>query len=293
MTATSPGPPPRPVAPTSRGPLISPEALLAQLEEEPEGVTLLDVRWQLGRDDGRAEYAACHIPGAVFADLETALADPAGPGGRHPLPEPDRFGEEMRRCGVRNETRVVVYDATGGLAAARGWWLLRYHGHRDVRLLDGGWPWWLRVGGATETGNRVAPYGDFAPRPGGLPVIDAVNAARLAQEGALLDARAPERYRGETEPVDPVAGRVPGALNVPTARNLVADGSRAGRFKSPEELAEVYAGMIGRDVGVYCGSGVTAAHDVLALELLGVRAALYPGSWSHWVTDPSRPVETG
>ena len=180
-----------------------------------------------------------------------------------------------------------------GTAAARAWWLLRHHGHPDVRLLDGGWEWWLRLGGPVESGPVTPPPGDFEPGPGGLPVVDAAGAASLAAEGVLYDARAPERFRGEVEPVDPVAGHVPGAVNVPTARNL-ADGDRAGRFRTPEELAEEYhlALRPGVRVGAYCGSGVTAAHDVLALDLLGVEAALYAGSWSEWVTDPTRPVAT-
>jgi thiosulfate/3-mercaptopyruvate sulfurtransferase len=141
-----------------------------------------------------------------------------------------------------------------------------------------------------ETGARPAAYGDFAGLPGAMPVIDADGAARLARQGVLIDARAPERYRGEVEPVDPVAGRIPGAVNVPTARNLDADGHR---FRPVDDLEDAYAAAMapGVEVGVYCGSGVTAAHDVLSLEVVGVRAALYAGSWSHWVTDPGRPVE--
>jgi thiosulfate/3-mercaptopyruvate sulfurtransferase len=182
-----------------------------------------------------------------------------------------------------------------GTSAARAWWLLRHHGHPDVRVLDGGWTWWRKVGGPVERGAVTPAYGDFEARPGGLAVLDASDAARVARDGVLVDARAPERFRGEVEPVDPVAGHVPGAVNVPTARNLVAEGERAGRFRSREELAAEYGPALdaGREVGVYCGSGVTAAHDVLALERLGIRAALYAGSWSEWVTDPARPVATG
>ena len=270
------------------GPLISPEELLDQLDHH----TVLDVRWQLGRTDGRAQHEAGHVPGAAYVDLETDLADPPGPRGRHPLPDVQRFVEAMRRCGVGDGRPVVVYDAVSGTSAARAWWLLRHHGHPQVRLLDGGWGWWQKVGGAVETGSVTPPYGDFTARPGGLPVVDADGAAELAQDGVLVDARTPERFRGEVEPVDPVAGHVPGAVNVPTARNLVAEGERAGRFKSREELAVEYhlALAPGTAVGAYCGSGVTAAHDVLALELLGVTASLYAGSWSEWVTDPSRPV---
>ncbi|HET6562051.1 MAG TPA: sulfurtransferase [Marmoricola sp.] len=270
--------------------LISPEELLETLEAH----TLLDVRWQLGRDDGREQHEAGHVPGAAYVDLATDLADPPGRGGRHPLPDPARFGAAMRRCGVSERRSVVVYDAVAGQSAARAWWLLRHHGHPDVRLLDGGWEWWLRLGGPVETGSVTPALGNFHPGPGRLPVVDAAGAASLAAHGVLVDARAPERFRGDVEPVDPVAGHVPGAVNVPTVQNL-ADGDRAGRFRSRDELAEVYGVAVaaGAPVGVYCGSGVTAAHDVLALDLLGVSAALYAGSWSEWVTDPSHPVARG
>ena len=274
------------------GPLISPEELLDRVGE----VTLLDVRHELGRDDGPEQHRAGHVPGAAYVDLDHDLSDhEATRGGRHPLPQPEVFLEAVRRAGVRRDRPVVVYDDCGGTSAARAWWLLRHYGHPAVQVLDGGWSAWLAVGGPTETGEVVAPRGDFDGRPGHLPTVDAATAAAVARDGVLLDARAPERYRGETEPVDPVAGHVPGAINVPTARNLEDDGPRAGRFRSPTELAEVYAAVTdpSRDVAVYCGSGVTATHDLLALELLGVRAALYPGSWSEWVSDPGRPVATG
>ena len=274
------------------GPLISPEELLDELDR----VTLLDVRWQLGRDDGRQQHLAGHLPGAAYVDLPRDLAGPHLPGhGRHPLPRPQAFTEAMRRAGVGRDRPVVVYDDAGGTAAARAWWLLRHHGHPAVRLLDGGWSAWRAVGGPWETGEVSPAYGDFDGRPGHLPTVDADAAGAVARDGVLVDARAPERFRGETEPVDPVAGHVPGAVNVPTTENLEPAGPRAGRFRSRAQLAEVYAGVTGRsqDVAVYCGSGVTSTHDVLALELLGVRAALYPGSWSEWVTDPGRPVATG
>jgi thiosulfate/3-mercaptopyruvate sulfurtransferase len=270
--------------------LIPPEELLA----DPASVTLLDVRWWLGRSDGRAEYEAGHLPGAAYVDLETDLADPPGDRGRHPLPDLHRFGEAMRRCGVSGSRGVVVYDDGGG-GAARAWWLLRYHGHLDVRLLDGSWSEWCRLGGPADTGVETPAYGDFEPVPGGLPVVDAAGAAELGRHGVLVDARIPGRFRGEVEPVDPVAGRIPGAINVPQALNLVGEGPGAGRFRPVEELRSAYRPVLEApgEVAVYCGSGVTAAHDVLALDLLGVRAALYPGSWSEWITDPSRPVARG
>jgi thiosulfate/3-mercaptopyruvate sulfurtransferase len=258
----------------------------AELRQVLGDVTVLDVRWQLGRDDGHEQYLAGHVPGAAYVDLERDLADPAGAGGRHPLPDDERFAEAMRRCGVSSTRPVVVYDATAGAAAARAWWLLRYHGHPDVRLLDGGWQAWLAAGGDAATGEEQLPVGDLEADPGHLPVVDADGAARVARDGVLIDARAPERFRGETEPIDPVAGHVPGAVNVPTARNLVD-----GHWRSVDELAEVYSMVAGADeVATYCGSGVTAAHDLFALHLLGVEAALYAGSWSEWITDPARPT---
>lgn len=283
--------------PSARSPLVS-VADLAALLDQGTAVTLLDVRWQLGRTDGGEQYVAGHLPGAVFVSLDDVLAGPPGEGGRHPLPDPDDLGAALRDAGVRHDRPVVVYDAVGGTSAARAWWLLEDAGHPDVRLLDGGWPAWQRAGHPVETGTAQPEPGDFRPEPGHRPVVDARSAAQVAATGVLVDARAPERFRGEVEPVDPVAGHVPGAVNVPTAANLVAEGSAAGTFAGRERLAEVYAAALdahreGRPVAAYCGSGVTAAHDLLALEVLGVRAALYPGSWSAWVRDPARPVETG
>jgi thiosulfate/3-mercaptopyruvate sulfurtransferase len=269
--------------------LIQPDELAALLPE----VTLLDVRYQLGRADGHEQYLAGHLPAAVYVDLATDLADaPAEPvddGGRHPLPDPDRFTDAMRRCGVSAGRPVVVYDDWSSMAATRAWWLLTFHSHRDVRVLDGGWAAWTRSGGTVETDVPVVAPGDFTADPGHLAVVDAEGAARVAREGVLLDARAAERYRGEVEPVDPVAGHVPGAVSLPTAANL-----DDGRFRSPEELAVEYAVTEGAgQVAAYCGSGVTATHDLFALHLLGRGGALYPGSWSGWVSDPARPVATG
>lgn len=266
-----------------------------ELAQELGRVTLLDVRYRTGDGPaGAAEFAAGHLPGAGYVDLDQALAAPPGDGrrGRHPLPDTADFEAAMRRAGVRDDRPVVVYDDWAGHAAARCWWLLRFHGHEDVRVLDGGWSAWRAAGGATATGpatdaeNGVEP-GTFTARPGRMPAVDVTT---LRQTSVVVDARAAERYRGEVEPIDPVAGHVPGAVNVPTGRNL----DDQGRFRTPAELAATYAevgAVPGADVAVYCGSGVTAAHDVLALELAGVRAALYPGSWSEWVADPARPVE--
>lgn len=272
-----------------QSPLITP----SRLASHDGPVAVLDVRWRLGGPAGREEYLRGHIPGASYVDLDTDLAGAPGRRGRHPLPETAVFEAAMRRCGVTRGTPVVVYDAVAGTTAARCWWLLRYHGHRPVKVLDGGLDAWLADGGALEEGEVTVPRGDFVAQPGAMPVVDATEAVRVARDGVLLDARTPERFRGETEPVDPVAGHIPGAVNVPAQENLEPTG---GRFRGASALTAVYelAGVRpGRDVAVYCGSGVTAAHGVLALEALGLTAALYPGSWSEWVHDRKRPVATG
>ncbi|MGY2703877.1 MULTISPECIES: sulfurtransferase [unclassified Nocardioides] len=263
-------------------PLIS----AAELHERLGSVTVLDVHYRTGGPGGRAEHEKGHVPSAVYVDLDTELAGPPGAGGRHPLPETAVFEIAMRRAGVRADRPVVVYDDWSGLAAGRAWWLLRYHGHDDVRVLDGGWPAWVEAGGAVHTGTTLPGRGDFVARPGRLPVVEADEVLGVP---VLVDARAPERYRGEVEPIDAVAGHIPGAVNVPTTTNLRAD----GRFRSVDEIRALYAaaGVTGDEaVAVYCGSGVTAVHDIIALELAGIPAALYPGSWSGWIADPDRPT---
>ena len=263
-------------------------------------MTVLDVRWVLGRDDGREQHLEVHLPGAAFVDLEHDLADPpADPvddRGRHPLPSPERFTAAMRRCGVRGDRPVVVYDDSAGAAAGRAWWLLEDAGHTDVRVLDGGLAAWRTRGGDLEAGEVTPEPGDFTARPGHRPVLDADGAAALAGSGVLVDARAAERYRGDAEPIDPVAGHVPGAVSVPLSVNTVEGPDGVRRFRSATDLAALYAaaGVTGgQPVGAYCGSGVSAAHDLLALQVLGIRAALYPGSWSGWVSTADRPVATG
>ncbi|MFE4213808.1 sulfurtransferase [Streptomyces sp. NPDC056844] len=255
----------------------------------PRPPVLLDIRWQLGGPDGRAAYEAGHLPGAVYVDLDSELAGPAGSGGRHPLPDPEAFGAVMRRAGVGQDTPVVVHDGGQGWAAARAWWLLRWTGHPDVRVLDGGLAAW---DGPLTTDIPEPAEGDFRPRPGALGLLDADGAAKLARSGLLLDARAGERYRGEVEPIDRVGGHIPGAVSAPTTENVGED----GRFLPADALASRFS-VLGADggtqVGVYCGSGVSGAHEVLALELAGYPAALYAGSWSEWSSDGSRPVATG
>lgn len=271
---------------------MSPLITAAELSLVLGDVAVLDVRYKMGGPPGGEEFVLGHIPDAQYVDLDKALAAEPGPRGRHPLPDPEIFGAAMRWCGVFAELPVVVYDDWDGRAAARAWWLLRHHGHPDVRVLDGGWSAWVAAGGAVEEGMRFPMRGDFVPGPGVLPVLEADDVLDLAARAVLVDARNPERYRGDVEPVDPVAGHIPGAVNVPTGTNLRADGT----FRPATEIAALYAaeGVTGEtEVGVYCGSGVTAAHDILALTVAGIDATLYPGSWSEWVADPGRPVATG
>ncbi|WP_240138513.1 sulfurtransferase [Streptomyces sp. MUM 178J] len=270
-------------------PIISAAELTAELAGA-RPLLLLDIRWELGGPHGRAAYERGHLPGAVFVDLDAELASPPGAGGRHPLPDVEAFGAAMRRAGLSAGKPVVVYDGGIGWAAARAWWLLRWTGHEEVRVLDGGLAAWRGPLTAEEPSPRP---GDFTPIPGAMPLLDADGAAEQARSGLLLDARAGERYRGEVEPVDPVAGHIPGALSAPTAENTGPD----GRFLSAGALAERFralgASEDAKEIGVYCGSGVSAAHEVLALEIAGFRGALYAGSWSEWCQDPSREVATG
>ena len=262
------------------------------VSDVPAGSAVLDVRWELTGPPGWPEYLEGHIPGAAFVDLDTALAGPPGDGGRHPMPSADAFGAAMRAAGVSGDRPVVVYDAGNSMAAARAWWLLRYFGHPQVFVLDGGFSGWLAAGLAIERVAVAVEAGDFVPRAGGMPLLDAAGAARIASAGLLLDARAPERFRGEKEPIDPVAGHIPGAVNLPSA-SLVDAG---GRFLDPGALRQRFAGagvQDGVEVGAYCGSGVTAAHEVLALAVAGFAGALYLGSWSDWIRCPDRPVVRG
>ncbi|QDQ14133.1 sulfurtransferase [Streptomyces spectabilis] len=251
---------------------------------------LLDVRWQLGGPRQRPAYEEAHIPSAVFVDLDAELAGPAGAAGRHPLPDAERFGAAMRAAGVSGDRAVVVYDGGQGWAAARAWWLLRWAGHPSVRVLDGGLAAWR---GALESGDvRPPAEGTFRPVPDSVPRLDADGAAALARSGLLLDARAAERYRGDVEPIDRVGGHIPGAVSAPTTENVCDD----GRFRTAGELAARFTALGASDapeVGVYCGSGVSGAHEVLALAVAGIPAALYVGSWSEWSADASRPVAKG
>jgi len=275
--------------------------VLARALAAPAPPVVLDVRWRLGGPPGAQSYRAGHLPGAVFLDLATQLCGPPGSGGRHPLPSAAGFQTVMRRAGVSAGRKVVVYDDADSVAAARAWWTLRYFGHRAVQVLDGGYLAWTTAGLPVERGEpgraagtatATTATGDFTAEPGGMAVLDADESARLARYGVLLDARAAERYRGEAEPVDPVAGHIPGAVSAPASANTDKDGC----FTSPADLRSRFASLgASADTltGAYCGSGVTAAQEVLALTLAGFPAALYVGSWSEWVTDPARPVAVG
>jgi thiosulfate/3-mercaptopyruvate sulfurtransferase len=264
----------------------------AELADALDGTAILDVRYRMGGPPGHGEYAKGHIPGARYVDLDAELAAPPGPRGRHPLPDPEDFAAAMRRAGVDRDRDVVVYDDWTGWGPARAWWLLRWAGHQRVRVLDGGLAAWTAAGQPLSTEEPAPGDGDFTASPGAMPLLDADQAAELARRGLLLDARAGERYRGETEPIDRIAGHIPGALNAPTTANVAPD----GRFLPTAELAARFAALGAHptaEVGVYCGSGVSAAHEILALAAVGIPAALYPGSWSEWSADPSRPVATG
>ncbi|MET3903702.1 sulfurtransferase [Paenarthrobacter sp. 4246] len=272
--------------------LMSPPELRNRLDSG-ERTVLLDVRWVLGRTDGHSEYLAGHLPGAVFVDLPTELADHAQPGhGRHPLPSTQRFQGAARQWGINDGDTVVAYDNSGGMAAARVWWMLRNAGLESVYLLDGGLAAWRAGGHPVETGEVRPVVGSVSLGEGGLPAIDEAQAAQWHQGGVLLDARAGERYRGETEPIDPRAGHIPGAVSAPTTENLAADGT----FLPAQELRRRFEalGVDGSSpVAVYCGSGVTASHEIVALHIAGYDAALYPGSFSQWSNNPDNPVAVG
>ncbi|MDX3384195.1 sulfurtransferase [Streptomyces niveiscabiei] len=272
---------------------IAVEDLAKELDSARPPV-VLDVRWALGDPHGRDHYADGHIPGAVYVDLDTELASPpTREGGRHPLPDIANLQADARRWGIGAGTPVVVYDDLGNTAAARAWWLLRYAGVTDVALLDGALGAWRAAGLPLESGVPADPApGDVVLTAGALPVTDADGAAELAAGGLLLDARAGERYRGEVEPVDPRAGHIPGAVSAPTGENLASDGRFLPAGELRKRFEEKGAGG-GVRIGVYCGSGVTAAHQIAALEIAGFEGVLFPGSWSAWSADADRPAATG
>lgn len=279
-------------------PLISAPQLAEEMTAA-SGPVVVDVRWQLGRGfaGNHADYVEGHLPGAGFLDLETGLSGrPAagGRGGRHPMPSITAASDAFRAAGVCDGRPVVFYDDSTSLAASRAWWVLRHFGHPEVRVLDGGFAGWLSAGLPWESGGHLPPRGDVSLRPSGLRVVNADEVESGARGGPVLDARAVERYRGEVEPIDPVAGHIPGALNVPTLGLLHTD----GRLR-PDKLREVVENL-GIDVSsaptLYCGSGVQAAHLALTWRTTFPDApepALYVGSWSDWVSDRERAVAVG
>ena len=262
---------------------------LRQLISSPAPPVILDVRWQLTQPDGRADYAAGHVPGAVYVALEDELTNHGVAGrGRHPLPAGLALQAAARRWGVSTGRAIVVYDDWNRAGSARAWWVLKAAGLDDVRILDGGLAAWTASGAVLETGAVAPRPGDVTVDhddlyAGGMPTASADDAAGLGDR--LADARAPERFRGEVEPVDPVAGHVPGAVNVPSTSLLAADGT----FLADDDLAGALAGV----AGAYCGSGVTASLLVAGAAVIGADVALFPGSWSQWSAEPGRPIASG
>jgi thiosulfate/3-mercaptopyruvate sulfurtransferase len=276
--------------------LVTTEALASHLDDP--GWVVFDARHDLARPDaGRDAYRESHIPGAYFLHMDEDLSGPkTGANGRHPLPDLEEFARRINRCGVSPDSRVVVYDDAGGSYAVRLWWMLRWLGHERTALLDGGWKVWVGEGRPVTSAAPPQRPGSFVPRPRLGATVDAHFVERFRGDAGvkMVDARAAARYTGEQETIDPVAGHVPGALNRFWQRNLEPD----GRFKDPAELREEWLDLL-EDAPVektvhMCGSGVTACHNLFALELAGLgEARLYPGSWSEWCADPSRPVAKG
>ena len=276
--------------------LLTTEELAKHLDD-PAWVAF-DVRHDLADlEAGRKAYAEGHVPGAYFLHMDEDLSGPkTGRNGRHPLPDVHAFAQRIARCGVEPRTQVVAYDAMGGSFAVRLWWMLRWLGHERVALLDGGWPAWVREGRPVSRETPPERAGSFAPRPRLGATVDAAFVERFRNDAAvrMVDARAPARYAGAQEPLDPVAGHVPGAVNRFWQQNLAAD----GRFKDAPALREEWAAALGGGEAAnsvhMCGSGVTACHNLFALAVAGLGdARLYPGSWSEWCADPARPVATG
>jgi thiosulfate/3-mercaptopyruvate sulfurtransferase len=266
------------------GPIVSPDWLYEHVDD-PD-LRIIDFRWYLVGGKGRDAYVKGHIPGSVFVDLETVTGKGEG---RHPLPSGAQFEREMQRAGVSSLTKVVACDDVGGSVASRLWFLLRFFGHESQAVLDGGIGAW---GGLLETEESEVARGDFrSSEPDRSGILDFEDVRKLTGV-PLIDARAGERYRGEKEPIDPKAGHIPGAVSAPWAENLGPD----GRFKSPKELRKRFAGLgIGEETGAvaYCGSGVNATHDLLAMELAGIKnGRLYAGSWSDW-SSRDVPIATG
>ena len=269
---------------------------LAALIEAGDPLTILDVRWRLDDPDGRAAYLEGHLPGAVYVSLEDELSDHSIAGrGRHPLPSGRNLEAAARRWGIQHDNLVVVYDDWNRAGSARAWWVLTAAGLENVRILDGGLSAWRSAGRTLDSGpvnpppgNVTVPHGDLYA--GRRPTLTAEQTG--AHSMTLLDARAPERFRGDVEPLDPVAGHIPGAKNLPSGAVVSGDGTFVGEYALTQLLSDHGIDAEAR-VGVYCGSGVTAAITIAALAATGREAALYPGSWSEWCSDPTRPVGRG
>jgi thiosulfate/3-mercaptopyruvate sulfurtransferase len=270
---------------------------LADHQDDPDWV-IIDSRFKLADpDQGRMDYLTAHIPRAVYAHLNDDLSGPVIDGitGRHPLPNVVEVAEVFSRFGIDSHVQVVAYDDAGGaLAAARVWWLLRWLGHENVAVLDGGWQQWLKAGYPVKAGNEIRSRRQFAPTPRHEMVVtvDGVERIRNDKNYRLLDARSADRFRGENETIDPVPGHIPGAISAAYAGNLNPEGT----FRSSQGLLSRYKRLINgvpiSNVVCYCGSGVTATHDILAMLVAGLgEARLYPGSYSEWITDSRRPVE--
>lgn len=276
------------------GTLITAEELHRLIDAEDPSLRILDIRWRLDKPDGHADYLQGHIPGAMYVDMDTELAEHGRPAtdGRHPLPTLETLQTAARRWGLNDGDTVVVYDDIGNAGSARAWWLLRQAGVSDVRVLDGALHTWKSAGLPLENGEITPGSGNITLNFESLRALNIDQAAAFGQHGTLLDARAPERYRGEHEPLDPQAGHIPGALNAPITGNIGED----HRFLSPGELRERFLAL-GVDpdtpVAAYCGSGISATHTALALELAGFDAVVYPGSFSEWSNHPEREVATG
>lgn len=265
---------------------------LAELIEADEPVAILDVRWRLDEPDGYPTYLQGHLPGAVYVSLEDELSDHTITGrGRHPLPSGRAVQDAARRCGIQQDMQIVVYDDWNRAGSARAWWVLGAAGLADVRILDGGLAAWRSAGGSlwkgpvtVQPGNVAVPHDDLYA--GGRPTLAA---DQCAAGVTLFDARSPERFRGEIEPVDPVAGHIPGAKNFPSTTVLSSDGT----FLDDDALDQLLPGHTGGPIAAYCGSGITATVLLAALAASGVEAALFPGSWSEWSSDSGRPVARG
>ena len=280
----------------NQGPLIQAEELAEQLEDA--ALRIFDCRFDLARPDaGRAHYDDEHLPGAVHADLNRDLSVPQTPGsGRHPLPTPAAFETQLRRWGVSGDSVIVAYDDGNSMYAARLWWMLRWLGHEQALVLDGGMRRWMQLGLPLDETIPSRPPGNFVAHPHPELVVDAqqVLAASGDSTSLILDVRAPERFRGEVEPIDAVAGHVPGARNHPFTSSLGADGRFLPAAELRVALEQRLAGMAAQSTIAMCGSGVTACHLLLAMEVAGLPGArLYAGSWSEWSRDPSRPVARG